>query len=178
MDRPSPEPAAPRPGTLRMFVTALIIVVADQTVKGVVTSVMRVGRPIDFLGSVVRFTRTANTGAAFSIFRGHGNLFIVVSAIAAVLIAVFSREIAKMRTWEQAAFGLIMGGALGNLIDRVRFGAVVDFIDIGVGGARWPSFNVADSAISIGVAILAFHLLFRERTEPEARPGEEPRGSC
>jgi signal peptidase II len=68
---------------------------------------------------------------------------------------------------EQVAFGLIMGGALGNLIDRLRLGAVVDFINIGIGDLRWPYFNVADSAITIGVVILAFHLLFRPRG-PEA----------
>ena len=66
------------------------------------------------------------------------------------------------------AFGLILGGAVGNLIDRIRLGAVVDFINIGIGDLRWPYFNVADSAITIGVSILAFHLLFR------SNPAEEP----
>ena len=146
-----------------MFVTALCITVADQAVKKVVTVVMDLGESVDFLGSVVRFTRMANTGAAFGMMKGRSLLFIIISAAASIAIIAFHREIAKMRSLERLAFGLILGGAVGNLIDRVRVGAVVDFIDIGVGGLRWPAFNVADSAITIGVVILAFHLLFRPR---------------
>ena len=146
-----------------MFVTALCITVADQVVKKVVTIVMDLGESVDFLGSVVRFTRMANTGAAFGMMKGRSLVFIVISAAASIAIIAFHREIAKMRSLERLAFGLILGGAVGNLIDRVRVGAVVDFIDIGVGSLRWPAFNVADSAITIGVVILAFYLLFRPR---------------
>ncbi|MFH1502160.1 MAG: signal peptidase II [Candidatus Eisenbacteria bacterium] len=145
----------------RLFVTALSITVLDQVVKKVVTSVMELGQSVDLIGTVVRFTRTSNTGAAFGMMRGRSFLFIIVSSAAVVAISAFSRQIARQRTWEQAAFGLILGGAVGNLIDRIRLGAVIDFINIGVGDLRWPYFNVADSAITIGVVILAFHLLFR-----------------
>jgi signal peptidase II len=148
---------------LRLFVTAFVVVLADQVVKKVVTSVMELGQSVDFIGSVVRFTRTANTGAAFGMMRGRSLIFIIVSAVAAVAIAASFRQISKLRPLEQVGFGLIMGGALGNLIDRVRLGSVVDFINIGFGDLRWPYFNVADSAITIGVIILAFHLLFRPR---------------
>jgi len=153
-------------------VTAFIIVLADQVVKKVVTTVMELGESVDFLGSLVRFTRTANTGAAFGLMRGRSLIFIIVSAVASIAIAVSHRQIARLRPLEQVAFGLIMGGALGNLIDRVRLGAVVDFINIGIGDLRWPYFNVADSAITIGVTVLAFHILFlsrgRETEETEA----------
>lgn len=154
-----------------MFVTALCITVADQVVKKVVTVVMDLGQSIDFLGSVVRFTRMANTGAAFGMMKGRSLWFVIVSAVASVAIMAFHREIAKMRSMERLAFGLILGGAVGNLIDRLRVGAVIDFIDIGVGGVRWPAFNVADSAITIGVTILAFHLLFRPRLETRSGDG-------
>lgn len=146
-----------------MFVTAGCITVADQVVKKVVTIVMDLGQSVDFLGSVVRFTRMANTGAAFGMMKGRGIWFIAISAVASIAIMAFHREIARMRPPERLAFGLILGGAVGNLIDRVRAGAVVDFIDIGVGSLRWPAFNVADSAITIGVIILAFHLLLRPK---------------
>lgn len=146
-----------------MFVTALCVTVADQVVKKVVTMVMDLGESVDFLGSIVRFTRMANTGAAFGMMKGRSLVFIVISAAASIAIIAFHREITKMRSLERLAFGLILGGAVGNLIDRVRVGAVVDFIDIGAGSLRWPAFNVADSAITIGVVILAFHLLFRPR---------------
>ena len=149
-----------------MFVTALSITVLDQVVKKVVTIVMDLGESVDFLGSVVRFTRMSNTGAAFGMLKGRSLWFIIISAAASVAIIAFHREIAKMRRMEQLAFGLILGGAVGNLIDRVRVGAVVDFIDIGIGTLRWPAFNVADSAITIGVVVLAFYLLFRPRSAP------------
>lgn len=163
MDRPSLRPPAHATSALRLFVTAFFITVADQTVKKVVTTVMDLGESVDFMGTVVRFTRTSNTGAAFGMMRGRSILFIIISAVASVAIAASFRQISRLRTCEQVAFGLIMGGALGNLIDRVRLGAVVDFINIGIGDVRWPYFNVADSAITIGVAVLAFHLLFRPR---------------
>ena len=154
-----------------MFVTALLVTVSDQVVKRVVTIVMDLGQSVDFLGSVVRFTRMANTGAAFGMMKGRSLWFIIISAAASVAIVAFHREIAKMRPMERLAFGLILGGAVGNLIDRVRVGAVVDFIDIGIGSLRWPAFNVVDSAITIGVTILAFYLLFRPRPAPSEGEG-------
>jgi signal peptidase II len=143
-----------------LFATALIIVVSDQAVKRVVVRVLGMGETRDVWGSFFRLTRTENTGAAFGIFRGQGTWFIVISALAAVAIVFFRREIARMRSLHQLAFGLILGGAVGNLIDRIRIGAVVDYLDIGFGAHRWPAFNIADSAISIGVVLLAFHLVF------------------
>ena len=166
--RRSPRPPDRALKPTRLFVTAFAIVLGDQVVKKVVTTVMELGESVDFIGSVVRFTRTANTRAAFGMMRGRSLVFIVISAIASVAIAACWRQISRMRPLEQTAFGLVMGGALGNLIDRVRLGAVVDFINIGVGDLRWPYFNVADSAITIGVTILAFHLLFRQAPTREA----------
>jgi signal peptidase II len=172
------DPSSSSAGIRRLFVTAFSIAVLDQVVKKVVTSLMELGESVDFIGTVVRFTRTANTGAAFGMLRGRSLLFIIISAVAAAAIACFWRQIARQRAWEQLAFGLVMGGAVGNLIDRIRFGAVVDFINIGIGDLRWPYFNVADSAITIGVSILAFHLLFRAQSRdglelpPEAASDE------
>jgi signal peptidase II len=145
---------------LRLFATALIIILADQVVKRVVVHVLAMGGSRAVLGNFFRLTRTENTGAAFGIFRGQSTWFIVISALAAVAIVFFRREIAKMRGLHQLAFGLILGGALGNLIDRIRMGAVVDYLDIGFGSTRWPAFNIADSAITIGVVLLAVHLVF------------------
>ena len=165
MDLPSKGASIRTANPLRLFVTAFIIVLSDQVVKKVVTTVMELGESVDVIGSFVRFTRTANTGAAFGMMRGRSIVFIIISAVASIAIAASYRQISRLRPLEQAAFGLIMGGALGNLVDRIRIGAVVDFINIGVGDLRWPYFNVADSAITIGVAILAFHILFRPRGE-------------
>jgi signal peptidase II len=168
MERSSGNEAVSRGAALRLFATGLCVVALDQAVKAVVVSVLPFGRAVDFLGSIVRFTRTTNTGAAFGLLRGQGPWFIVVSAAAAIAITLFRREIAKLRRWDQIAFGLILGGAVGNLIDRVRLGAVIDFIDIGIGDLRWPSFNVADSAISIGVVILAYSFIIIPRSRDAA----------
>ena len=161
---------------LWLFSTALVITALDQVVKRVVVDAMEMGQAIDVVGSVVRLTRTSNTGGAFGLLRGRGNWFIVVSFVAALAIAALSRQIARGRRVERLAFGLILGGAVGNLIDRVRLGAVIDFIDIGGSGYRWPAFNVADSAITIGVTLLAVSLVFFggacDGREPESDVGD------
>lgn len=159
---PSGDPRA----TLRLLWTAFAVLLTDQVVKKLVVSLMALGDSVDVLGPAVRFTRTENTGAAFGLLRGRSAIFVVISTLAAVAIVLFRREIAKLKRSEQFAFALIMGGALGNLVDRVRRGgAVIDFIDVGIRDLRWPAFNVADSAIVIGVTLLAVRFLFF------ARPG-------
>ena len=159
-----------------MFSTALLITALDQVVKRVVVNAMELGQSIDVVGSFVRLTRTANTGGAFGILRGRSSWFIVVALVAAVAIAALSRQIARGRRIERVAFSLIMGGALGNLIDRFRIGSVVDFIDIGGSAYRWPAFNVADSCITIGVTLLAISIVFmgagagRGAADPDRNP--------
>jgi len=170
MERASSPTRSRRRISAGLFSTALAIAIGDQLVKRAVVARMAVGSPRDVIGDLVRFTRTSNTGAAFGLFRGRGVLFILISAAASVAIIAFSREIARLKRLEQIAFGLVLGGAVGNLIDRVRIGAVVDFIDIGIGDLRWPAFNIADSAITIGVVLLAVNLLFL------SRPGGAPAG--
>lgn len=160
MERSTPENRNGIAAHLRLFATALLIIISDQVVKGVVVNVLGMGETRNVWGTFFRLTRTENTGAAFGIFQGQSTWFIVISALAAAAIIFFRREIARMRALHQIAFGLILGGAVGNLIDRVRLGAVVDYLDLGFGSARWPAFNIADSAISIGVVLLAVHLIF------------------
>ncbi len=157
-----------------LFSTALVITALDQVVKRVVVNAMEMGQSIDVVGSFVRLSRTSNTGGAFGMLRGRGNWFITVSIVAVLAIAVLSRQIVRGgRRVERLAFGLILGGALGNLIDRIRLGAVIDFLDIGGSGYRWPAFNVADSAITIGVTLLAISIVFfgGAAVDRESEPG-------
>jgi signal peptidase II len=168
---------------LWLFTTALVITALDQVVKRVVVSTMQLHQSIDVVGSFVRLTRTANTGGAFGLLRGRSHWFIVVSLVAAAVIAAMSRQIARGRRLERVAFSLILGGAVGNLIDRIRLGSVVDFVDIGGSAYRWPAFNVADSAITIGVTLLAIGIVFfgagangsgpLRDPEPEPGPGDD-----
>ncbi len=171
MAQPTAGPSGGRRASARLLWTGFAVLLLDQVVKKLVVSLMRLGDSVDLLGPVVRLTRTENTGAAFGLFRGRSVVFIVISSLAAVAIVAFRREIAKLVRVEQLAFALVLGGALGNLADRLRHGAVIDFIDIGIRDLRWPAFNVADSAIVIGVTLLAVRFLFFARP---AAPDREP----
>lgn len=105
-----------------------------------------------------------NTGAAFSMLAGANSLwrrmfFVVITVlILGVLLYVYAK-VSENDRWTRAAYGLICGGALGNLIDRLRLGEVIDFLDLYIGKHHWPAFNVADSAISIGACMLLISLL-------------------
>jgi signal peptidase II len=112
-----------------------------------------------------------NRGAAFGVLQNQNALFIVVSGIVIAVIIGSYKYSPTRSAWLNLALGLQLGGAIGNLIDRLRLGYVVDFLDVGV----WPVFNVADSAIVIGVGILALHLLRTPRPAPtpvQAEPGK------
>lgn len=106
------------------------------------------GRPL--LGGVLRLTRVNNSGAAFGMLRGHGD-FLILFSMGCILALTFyllrCKNIAAIRLW---AWALMLGGALGNLYDRVRYGYVVDFLDFRV----WPVFNLADSCVSVGVGLM------------------------
>jgi signal peptidase II len=152
---------------ITLLATALGIAVLDQVVKRAVVATLSLGESVDVIGSFVRLTRTSNTGGAFGLLRGRGSWFIAVSVLAAAAIVAYSRKLAAAARFERIAFTLILGGALGNLVDRVRLGAVVDFVDIGGTAYRWPAFNVADSCITIGVTLLAVSLVFFRRAPSE-----------
>jgi signal peptidase II len=145
-----------RTGVFLLF--AAIVVALDQATKGLAASHLMPGESISVLGDFIRLTLVHNTGAAFGLFPGSRVPFIVVSVVAiGVVLYLFFRETYRSVA-NRVLLGCILGGAVGNLIDRVRLGYVVDFIDIGFGTARWPVFNAADSAVTIGVLLLAWNL--------------------
>jgi signal peptidase II len=171
MAQSSAGPDVERGASIRLLWTGFAVLLADQVTKKLIVSLMALGHSVDILGPSVRLTRTENTGAAFGLLRGRSAIFVVISSLAAVAIVAFRRQIAKLARSEQFAFALILGGALGNLVDRVRRGAVIDFIDVGIRDLRWPAFNAADSAIVIGVTLLAVRFLFFARPgAPDALP--------
>jgi len=133
------------------------VVALDQGTKALVRATIPRGGAERVLPGV-ELVNTRNTGVAFSLFQNGGTLLIVFTAIAmAFLLAYFAREPERPLVW--LPVGLLLGGATGNLIDRVLDGAVTDFVDV----AFWPAFNVADVAITIGVAVLLFVLERRPR---------------
>lgn len=108
---------------------------------------------------VLRFTHTTNSGAAFGIFPNQGSFFMLVAVVVVIAILIYYRNLPTGNWLMRLSLGLQLGGAIGNLIDRVRYGYVIDFIDIGF----WPIFNLADASIVIGVALLAYSLWRAER---------------
>jgi signal peptidase II len=143
----------------------LFVVSADQLTKlWIMKTLPLYGKRILIPGffNLVHFT---NTGAAFGLLAGEHALwrqvfFIVVALVALVAIFFAYREVKAKKFVFTVAVGLIAGGALGNLVDRVRFGAVVDFLDFHMKNYHWPAFNVADSAISVGVGLFLVASLF------------------
>jgi signal peptidase II len=138
--------------TARAALVAAAVVAADQAVKALVRTTIDSGDQVDlFLG--IRFVNVRNNGIAFGLFSG-GGVVLVIFAIAALvaLLTFFSRHRDRPLVWLPT--GLLIGGAAGNLLDRVREGAVTDFIDF----PAWPAFNVADMAITFGVLTLLYVL--------------------
>ena len=148
------------------------VIVLDQITKAVVLSHLAPGTHVDVVDGFVTLTLVMNPGLAFGLLGGvpaGWRWVVAVLSVAAliVLARVALRVLPEGGGLDQVAIGLIFGGAIGNLIDRLRFGAVVDFVDLHVRGYHWPAFNVADSAITVGVILLALRLLLRP-TAPSA----------
>ena len=140
------------------------MVVLDQLTKLVVLDRLAPGAPVTVVPGLVALTLVMNPGLAFGLLAGvpPGWRWIVVplSLLALLVLLRVALRILPTGGWhERCAIGLVFGGAVGNLIDRARFGAVVDFVDVHFRGYHWPAFNVADSAITIGVAMLALAAL-------------------
>jgi signal peptidase II len=132
---------------------AAATVVADQLSKVWVAANVDPGRPLHVVDDYVRLVITHNAGALFGLFQGQAPLFAAVSlGVMALIVAYEARTGAALVM--SVALGLLLGGAIGNVIDRLRFGYVLDFVDAGIGGLRWYTFNVADSAISLSIVLL------------------------
>jgi len=152
------------------YLIALAIVLTDQAAKALVVRSMRLGQSIPIVPGYFDLTFVLNPGAAFSLLATlpewiRTPFFILVSIAAVILIAVYRARHLRGHRLASASLGLILGGAVGNLIDRVRYGVVVDFLDVHVHQYHWPVFNVADSAISVGVTLLLLDMLLEWRQE-------------
>lgn len=164
------EPDPNRRQLIVLFGTAAVLVVADQVTKAIVIGNVALGERIAVVGDLVQVWHVRNNGAAFSLFQGETLLFFVVSVVALVMIAYFHRTLRERSAWVQVLLGAVLGGTLGNLVDRLRFGYVTDFISVGLDGLRWPTFNIADSSIVVGIVMLVGYLTIADRhAREEAR---------
>ncbi len=129
------------------------VVVVDQLVKVWIAANFTVGVPVQVIGDLVRITVSHNEGALFGLFQGSATGFGIVSLVV-IGIIVWYESRAGSNVLVSVALGLLVGGAIGNLLDRIRLGYVIDFVDAGIGGLRFYTFNVADSAISLAILLL------------------------
>lgn len=147
-------------GWMRERTNSLVVAVAtiavDQLTKWMVISQLGPDRKrhgVDVIGSFLAVQYVENTGAAFGVMQGRSSLLTILAIVVLAIVLVAFYRSGSRSGMADISFGLLVGGAVGNLIDRVRFGFVVDFISVGV----WPTFNVADSAVTVGVVLLVWH---------------------
>ncbi len=153
---------------VRLIIIPAVILVADQISKYYVMKGMSPYQSIPVVDGLFNLTFVMNPGAAFGFLSGSSEqfrvpFFLTVSIIAIAVVILFYLKAARDDLLLQIGLALILGGALGNLIDRVRFHEVVDFLDFYFKGYHWPAFNVADSAITVGVAFLILETLLSGR---------------
>ena len=154
----------------RFLLIMVATIAGDQLVKFWVVRHFDLYQSKVIIPGFFNLTYLTNTGAAFGILAGRpalwrNLLFAGIVVLALLVIAILQYRVGRSSAWYTSAFALVAGGAVGNLIDRIRLGSVIDFLDFYVGPYHWPAFNVADSAITVGAALLV--ILSVVRSEPE-----------
>jgi len=140
---------------LQVIWIAIIVAIIDQISKILVVSSLKPHDSIPIIQNIFHITYVQNTGAAFSVLRGRTYFFILVSSLMIIAIIYFAQRIPRNKKLLRLMLGFVLGGAVGNLIDRIRLGFVVDFFDFRI----WPVFNVADSAVVVGMIVVAYCLI-------------------
>ncbi len=161
-----------------LLLISVVIIVLDRVTKSVVASHVPLGDGIPVIPGFLRITHWLNEGAAFSLFADSASPnavrwgLIAFSAVAAIAVLIALIRLGQQITLATVALALVLGGALGNLHDRVAYGSVVDFIEVHIFGYHWPDFNVADSSIVIGACLLLLDSLLPRKT-PESTDSVE-----
>lgn len=151
----------------RLLIVAGLVVVLDQISKVIIFDTLPLYSTVSVIPGFFNITHIHNPGGAFGFLANHSAvwrhlIFLFISSLAIGLIIYYYHKTPKTHLLLSCGFALILGGAIGNMIDRVRLGVVIDFLDVYVGNLHWPAFNVADSAISIGITIFIYHLVFNK----------------
>jgi len=167
-----------RPRWLLFFALAATVLVVDQLAKGLLVSLLPTeGQRLSVIGDLVRLVNSHNSGALFGLFQDQALLFGVVS-VGVVGLIIWYHGSSGRNTLLSVALGLLLGGALGNMLDRLRLGYVIDFVDVGIGGLRFYTFNAADAAISCAILLLLLSAVLPGRfaldRSDAARPSVDP----
>ncbi|WDP88763.1 MAG: signal peptidase II [Desulfobacter sp.] len=158
------------PNIKRLALAGGGVALADQATKYLITTYLSLYDHISVVEGFFNINHVLNPGGAFGFFADQSDgvrkfVFLFLSSIVAGFVLWLYRKTAETHVFLSYGLALIFGGAVGNLIDRFRFGKVVDFLDFYIGTAHWPAFNIADSAISIGMAILIYHVVLNKIPE-------------
>jgi len=150
-----------------LLIFCVVILLLDQWTKSMVMQKLPLYHRVVVIEGFFNLTHVRNTGGAFGIFGGEKGgigslLFVIVSLMAVGAIIFLFIRIKEEEKTLALAFSLVLSGAIGNLLDRLRYGEVVDFLDFHLSAYHWPAFNVADSAICIGIGLLALELIRRD----------------
>jgi len=162
-------------GRLRLFlIVVALVVILDQLSKLWVRAHLALGESLPLTGRL-SLTYVGNTGSAFGLLANQTFLLIIVGIASLFIILLFLRYLSQVTTLSMVSIGLIWGGAVGNLVDRLRFGYVTDFIDFRLwGNFHWPVFNIADAALTVGILMLIYYLyksgVFRKAYEHNRKP--------
>ncbi len=161
---------------MRLYLIVGLIVIIDQISKIIIKKSMYLGQSMKVAGDFLRITYVENPGIAFGIQVGSPFVFTILSLLASMGIVVYMIYHRNGEKILKYGLAIILGGALGNLIDRLLAQRVVDFVDIGVGPTRWPVFNVADSAVVVGMFVLLYAMIKIENKHKNKNenPGSYP----
>ncbi|WP_067838774.1 signal peptidase II [Amphibacillus sediminis] len=154
---------------MRYYLIALCIIVLDQLTKWWIIANMEIGESIKIIENVLYITSHRNPGAAWGILEGQMIFFYIITLIVIGAIVYYMKKFAEESKWNGFALALVLGGAIGNFIDRIRFQEVVDFINVYIGSYNFPIFNVADLSLVVGVSLIAIMTIREELRKGRAK---------
>ncbi len=149
------------------FAIAALVVIVDQASKRIIWEAFKQSGGTDLIDGFLRITLSTNKGAVFGIMSNAGTVLLVVRIVSIAVLSFFAYRMRFAPLHKRICLGLILGGAFGNLIDHIAAGQVLDFIDMGIGARRWPTYNVADIAVTIGAVLLIVSYMLRPAPEPK-----------
>ncbi|MCE7794681.1 signal peptidase II [Salipaludibacillus sp. CUR1] len=147
------------------YIIAVVVIILDQVTKQLVVQNMEIRESIPIIENVLHLTSHRNAGAAFGILQGQMWLFFIATVVVVGVVVYYIQKATKGHPWFGVSLGLVLGGAIGNFIDRMLWGAVVDFIDVYIFNYNYPIFNIADSALVAGVIMLMIHVFKEEKKQ-------------